>query len=125
LINGKPQVLIIDDDPSHLRIYGWILEAADFHSIPALVVGDSLDLPANQPVDIIVLNYRLSGVLTAVEVAVKVRQLFPDSPIIVLSDLFGMPDDIASFAQAFVRKGQPEMLIATIRLMTHREPLEK
>ena len=101
------------------------MNAAGFHSIPALVVGDSLDLPANQPVDIIVLNYRLSGVLTAVEVAAKVRQFFPDSPIIVLSDLFGMPDDIAAFAQTFVRKGQPEMLIATIRLMTHREPLEK
>ncbi len=125
MTNGKPQVLIIDDDSSHLRIYGWILNAAGFHSIPALVVGDSLDLPANQPVDIIVLNYRLSGALTAVQVAAKVRQFFPDSPIIVLSDLFGMPDDIAAFAQTFVRKGQPEMLIATIRLMTHREPLEK
>jgi hypothetical protein len=33
----------------------------------------------------------------------------------VLSDLFGMPEDIAPYAAAFVRKGEPQQLLDTIR----------
>jgi hypothetical protein len=32
----------------------------------------------------------------------------------VLSDLFGMPDDIAPYASGFVRKGEPQQLLDTI-----------
>jgi hypothetical protein len=32
----KPAVLIVDDDPSHLRIYGWIIQSAGFESVSAI-----------------------------------------------------------------------------------------
>lgn len=52
----KPTVLILDDDPSHLRIYGWIIESAGFDSVPALVTFDTLDLPEDD-VDLVLLDY--------------------------------------------------------------------
>lgn len=113
-----PAVLIVDDDPTHLQIYGWILKSAGFQPYPVLARREGLELPQNQPVQVIVLDYRLTGGLKATEAAKLVKVAFPDIPIILLSDMYGLPDDIAPYVQAFVRKGEPEMLIATLRKFT-------
>jgi|SRR6185312_2178130 len=108
-------VLIIDDDPVHLQIYGWILKGAGFSPFPALARNDGVDLPAGQKIDLVVLDYRLTGGLNATDAAKLVSEAFPEAPIILLSDLFGIPDDIAPYVKAFVRKGEPEKLIATVK----------
>lgn len=108
-------VLIIDDDPVHLQIYGWILKSAGFLPFPALARSNGVDIPANQGIDVVVLDYRLTGGLKATDAAKLVKEAFPDAPIILLSDIYGVPDDIAPYVKAFVRKGEPEKLIATVR----------
>ncbi|MGH9585687.1 MAG: response regulator, partial [Acidobacteriaceae bacterium] len=108
-------VLIIDDDPVHLQIYGWILKSAGFLPFPALARNEGVDMPANQKIDVVVLDYRLTGGLKAADAAKLVNQAYPDAPIILLSDLFGIPDDIAPYVKAFVRKGEPEKLILTVK----------
>jgi len=47
--------LIVDDDPVHLRIYGWIIEAAGYRVLPSLVRFDGVDLPED-PVDLVLLD---------------------------------------------------------------------
>ena len=42
------------------------------------------------------------------------RQVFPSKPVVVLSDLLWMPEDIAPYASGFVRKGEPEQLLTLI-----------
>jgi CheY-like chemotaxis protein len=111
----RPSILIVDDDPDHLRIYGWIMKAAGFEPVTAQVTGDGIALPAEGAFSVIVMDYRLAGSITAVEAAQQILRRFPAPPIIVLSDLFGMPADIAPYARCFVRKGEPEKLIQTIR----------
>ena len=111
----QPSVLVVDDDPSHLRIYGWIMNAAGFNAVTAQVHSSSVSLPDEDHFDVIVLDYRLTGNLTAVEAAQQIKCRYPHAPIVILSDVFGMPDDVAPYAQRFVRKGEPEKLIATIR----------
>lgn len=108
-------VLIIDDDPVHLQIYGWILKSAGFLPIPALARNEGIDMPAGQKIDVAVLDYRLTGGLKATDAAKLVNEAYPEAPIILLSDLFGIPEDIAPYVKAFVRKGEPEKLIATVK----------
>lgn len=112
------RVLIIDDDPVHLQIYGWILKSAGFAPFPALARSNGVDIPVNQGIDVVVLDYRLTGGLKATDAAKLVKEAFPDAPIILLSDLYGVPDDIAPYVKAFVRKGEPEKLIATVKQFT-------
>jgi DNA-binding NtrC family response regulator len=112
-MDGKTSVLIIDDDPAHLRIYGWIVAAAGYEALPALVTANRIDFP-DARADVIVMDYRLSSQLTAVQAAQMVRIRYPDAPIIVLSDVYDLPSDIASYAQAFVRKGEPARLVDTL-----------
>ena len=107
-------VLIVDDDPSHLKIYAWVIERGGFRSLPALVQRDAVDLPEAESIDLAVLDYRLGPGLSAVDVARRLRTLYPSTPILVLSDLFGMPEDIAPYVSAFVRKGEPQQLLDTI-----------
>lgn len=111
--NSPISVLIIDDDPSHLRIYGWIIGAAGYEALPALVSGTHIDFPEKKA-DLVVMDYRLSSQMTAVDAAREVKQHCPDAPIIVLSDVYDLPADIAPFAQAFVRKGEPARLVETL-----------
>lgn len=39
----------------------------------------------------------------------------PGKPIIILSDMPWMPDDVVPYATTFVRKGEPQQLVDTIR----------
>jgi DNA-binding NtrC family response regulator len=112
-VQDKAGVLIIDDDPTHLRIYGWIIAQAGFEVLPALVSGDRIDYPQGR-VDLVVLDYRLTGQMSAVEAAEATKRRYPEAPIIVLSDEYDLPADIAPYVQAFVRKGEPAKLVATL-----------
>lgn len=112
-MDGKASVLIIDDDPTHLRIYGLIIAQAGYEALSALVTADRIDFPQGK-VDLVVMDYRLMGQLTAVEAAEATKKRYPDAPIIVLSDVYDLPADIGPYAQAFVRKGEPAKLVATL-----------
>lgn len=103
----KPAVLIIDDDPSHLRIYGWIIQAAGFDPLFALVTQTELELPDGQAVDLVLLDYHLNGSMTAPEVAKLVRTRYAEAPVLVLSDALVMPEDIGPLVDGFIRKGDP------------------
>jgi CheY-like chemotaxis protein len=110
----RPAVLIIDDDPSHLRIYGWIVQTGGFRSLTALVSRDHVELPSEE-VDLVLLDYHLNGRMSAVEVAQLVKSSFSGSPrIFVLSDALVLPEDIAPLVDGFVRKGDPAKLVETI-----------
>ncbi len=112
-MDGRTSVLIIDDDPMHLRIYGWIIGAAGYEAMPALVTGDRIDYPEGQA-DLVVMDYRLSGKMTAVQAAEETQRRYPKAPIVLLSDMYDLPADIAPYVQAFVRKGEPAKLVETL-----------
>jgi len=113
-MQSRASILVVDDDPVHLRIYGWIMNAAGFRAVTAQVLSNEVCLPEDDRFDVVVLDYRLTGTLTAVEAARQIEKKYPNVPIVILSDMFDMPDDIAPYARKFVRKGEPEKLIATI-----------
>jgi DNA-binding response OmpR family regulator len=110
----RQSVLIVDDDPLHLRIYGWIAEAAGFRALPVEVRFAGFDLP-EEPADLVLLDYNLLGRITAVEVAKLIHSRRPGVPVVVLSDSFELPNDIAPLVQGFVRKGDPAKLVDRVQ----------
>jgi hypothetical protein len=60
------------------------------------------------------MDYRLTGQMTAVQAAAGVKVRYPNAPIIVLSDMYDLPADIAPYVQTFVRKGDPAKLVDTL-----------
>jgi DNA-binding NarL/FixJ family response regulator len=111
------KVLFLDDDPQHLKLYQWIIERGPFRVIPVLVSGAPLEMPKDAP-DVVALDYRLKGSRSAVEIAQQLNAKYPQTPILVLSELEWLPQDIAPYSAAFVKKGEPEGLISTLLQLT-------
>ncbi len=113
-------ILIIDDDELHLTLYTWILQGQGYKCLTALVKSTSVDLPLPQnededgAIDLVLLDYRLSSSLSAVDVVLLVKKAFASVPIVVLSEMQWMPDDMREHAIGFVHKGDPNRLVETI-----------
>ena len=112
--SGQPKVLILDDDPMHLEIYGLLMKQAGYRSLPVLVRFVGTEIPTNECIGLALLDYRLNSTKTSPEFASEIRALYPAVPIIVLSDLWALPTDIAPFVDGFVRKGEPAKLLDTV-----------
>ena len=111
----RKRVLIVDDDPTHLEIYGMIVEKAGYAPVLVIVRFSGPEPIPDKDIAAILLDYRLNSVTTAPEIACKLKAKHPETPILVLSDLWTMPADIEPFASAFVRKGEPSQLIDALR----------
>jgi DNA-binding NtrC family response regulator len=107
-------ILIVDDDQLHLTLYTWILQAEGHKCESALVQSTSVDLPSEAAIDLVLLDYRLSSSLSPVSVIEQLKRKFPAAPIVILSELQWMPDDVRDHASAFIHKGDPKRLVETI-----------
>ncbi len=110
----QSKVLIVDDDPSHLEIFGLLMKQAGLQPVTAQVRFLGVDLPENEPIELVLLDYKLHSIKTSAELAQEIQRTFPGTPIVLLSDLWSMPSDIAPYVTEFVRKGEPAKLIATV-----------
>lgn len=113
-------ILIVDDDPLHLKIYTWILQREGYRCLTAVVGSTSVELPAEEPVNLVLLDYRLNSSLQAPEVARQVQSAYLSVPIVVLSEAPWMPDDMKDLAAAFVNKGNPKLLTETVNNVLER-----
>jgi DNA-binding response OmpR family regulator len=113
-MDNRGTILIVDDDPLHLKLYSWIIGQGGYTSLTALVKRAEIVLPDSTPIDLAIMDYSFGGLISATDVAQKIIVTFPDVPILVLSDQSWMPHDIAPFASGFVRKGDPALLLQRI-----------
>jgi DNA-binding NtrC family response regulator len=111
------KILVVDDDPHQLEIYCRIVKYAHFTPIPAIVKFSGPEFPPDTDIDLVLLDYRLNSIKTAPEVAQEAQRRYPGAPVVVLSDLWSMPVDVAPYTATFVRKGEPQKLIDTIRAL--------
>ena len=109
---AKPLVLLVDDDPSHLKLYSWIIERGGYSAHPVLATGAVDKLPI-VPSDVSVLDYRL-GPIKSVDVAHRILRESPGNPVIILSDSIWMPEEFRGVTTVFVRKGDPQQLLDSI-----------
>jgi len=113
-MSTNPGVLIVDDDPAHLEIYRMIVQRAGFEPITLLVRFSGADSFPDAKIDLVLLDYRLNSIKTAPEIAQEIRAKFPNAPIILLTDLWSLPADVAPFITQFVRKGEPVRLLEAL-----------
>jgi DNA-binding NtrC family response regulator len=114
------KVLIVDDDPSHLEVYGMLLARAGYEALTAQVSFAGADLPQKAGVKLVLLDYKLQSLRTSAEFAREIKELYPAAPIILLSDLWSLPEDIAPLVTEFVRKGQPARLLQVVERLLPR-----
>jgi DNA-binding NtrC family response regulator len=115
MASSHAKILIVDDDPAHLEVYGLLVKQAGYEPIPRVVQFIGVDLPHDDDIGLVLLDYRLNSIKTSAELAQEIRHLYPDVPIVVLSDLWSLPSDIEPYVDGFVRKGEPERLIGMVR----------
>ncbi len=112
--SSHPKVLIVDDDPMHLEIYGLLMKRAGYDALPALVRFTGTEVPRDQNLGLVLLDYQLNSAKSSADFARDIGALYPGIPIIVLSDVWALPADIAPFVAGFVRKGDPAKLLETV-----------
>jgi len=110
---GKKQVLVVDDDPSHLKLYAWIVERGGFAPIPHLATR-SLDGFPDGNIAAAVVDYKLGTNLTALDMVPAIRSHYGQIPVLVLSDTQWIPDELRAMVSGFVRKGEPQELVDSI-----------
>lgn len=121
----RPRVLIVDDNPEHLKIYGLILEQAGYEAVPCLARRSGIELPDDMGIRLAILDYTLNCEVSTAEIAKRARAKYTSAPILLLSDIFGTPVEMTSLLDGFVRKGDPRRLLATIaNLIGDRVPEE-
>ena len=98
-------VLCVDDEVVGLRVRKILLERAGYQVLTAADGYSGLELFANHPVDVVVLDYSMPG-MHGGEVAKKMRQAKPEIPILLLSAYVGLPAEVSSLVDIYMTKGE-------------------
>lgn len=114
----RHKVLIVDDDPSHLEIYGLLLKQAGYEPVSALVRFTGTDFPVDDHIAGIILDSRLQSKKTSSDLARQMRGCYPQAPIVLLlSDLRSVPADIKPYVSGMVRRGEPAELLKKLSVL--------
>ena len=114
-------ILLVDDDTQHLKLYALVLKKAGYRPITTVVGSASFGIHQNEHPSLIFLDYRLNSTLNARQVAGVLKEAFPHVPLVVLSGLDTLPQDMRGLADDFLRKGEPEDLVAMADKLLKRE----
>jgi CheY-like chemotaxis protein len=96
-------VLCIDDNEDVLECEKSFLESFGYTVLTAANGGQGLELASMQPVDIVVVDYYMPE-MNGQEVAVAMRQVRPQAPIILLTGAVDVPAQTMNLVDAFVAK---------------------
>ena len=112
-------VLCIDDEQVGLQVRKILLERAGYRVLTALDGPTGLEIFANEPVEVVVLDYSMPG-MHGGEVALKMRQTKPHVPILLLSAYMGLPADVTSVVDLYMTKGEgPPILLKKLGSLLH------
>ena len=118
-------VLCIDDDEDLLDCAKDLLESFGYSVLTAPSGGKGLELAASHSVDVVVVDYFMPE-MNGQDVAVEIRRLRPQAPIIMLSGAANIPEPALQSVDAFVAKDHlaSELLTAIAQLQQcHEFPL--
>jgi len=98
-----------------------VLEVNGYEVLSALNGSDALQLVASTSVDLVVLDYYMP-IMSGGTVAMEMRRMLPNLPIIIYSGALTLPDLVISMVDGFISTGEePEALLAKIAELLHPE----
>ncbi|MGA9475109.1 MAG: response regulator [Terriglobales bacterium] len=116
-------VLCIDDNEDLLECEKSFLEAFGYTVLAAASGGRGLELASQHSVDLVILDY-LMPEMNGHEVAIEMKRLKPQTPIIMLSASAEVPRQVLKLVDAFVTKDQlVSQLLPTIAQLRGSESL--
>jgi two-component system cell cycle sensor histidine kinase/response regulator CckA len=107
-------LLCIDDNEDMLECERSFLESFGYTVLTAASGGKGLELASIYPVDVVIVDY-LMPEMNGQEVAIKMKRLNPQAPIIMLSGTVDVPDQALKLVDAFISKDRlASQLLPTI-----------
>lgn len=100
-------ILCIEDETSQLLLRKLLLESEGYNVITAESGQQALKLFQAHPVDLVILDYWMSG-MNGVSVAHEMKQLKFDIPIIIFSAYQSLPGEVIGIADSWLRKAETE-----------------
>ena len=98
-------VLCVDDELVGLQVRKILLERAGYRVLTASDGPSGLEVFSSEPVEAVVLDYSMPG-MHGGEVAVRMRQIKPHVPILLLSAYMGLSAEVTSLVDLYMTKGE-------------------
>jgi CheY-like chemotaxis protein len=98
-------VLCVDDEAVGLQVRKILLERAGYRVLTASDGPSGLEIFSSEPVEVVVLDYSMPG-MHGGEVAVRMRQVKPQVPILLLSAYMGLSPEVTSVVDLYMTKGE-------------------
>ncbi len=116
-------LLCIDDDEAVLECEKSFLESFGYTVLTAPSGSKGLELASIYSFDVVIVDYFMPE-MNGKEVAVEMRRLRPQAPIIMLSGAVGVPEQTLKLVDAFIAKDRlaSQLLPAIVQLQPSRMP---
>jgi CheY-like chemotaxis protein len=112
---GRKQLLCVDDDLETLKLRKLLLESSGY-SVATANSGESAlrVLEQGTNFDLVLLDFLMPG-MNGDELARRLREQYPELPLVAVSAVGELPPSLIKRLDANVQKGQdPEVLLSTI-----------
>lgn len=117
-------VLCVDDDMSHLKLYGDIMTMSGYAVITCTNNRAALKAFRSKPVSLVVLDYSLPD-MNGAQIARTMRSAKSNIPIIMLSGHADRPHDVDDAVTSYVVKGQsPRVLLREMEELLWQQSAE-
>lgn len=123
---GRKTVLCAEDDEDQLTARKLVFESAGFNVLLARNGTEALQLFQTNHVDAVVLDYWMPR-MKGLSVAREMKQIRPNTPIVVLSGFSSLPDETIGVVDAWLQKRDvnPDELVAELnRLILNKSGMD-
>jgi CheY-like chemotaxis protein len=110
----RPALLYVDDHPERLELLRALLETRGYDVVTALNGPDGLRRFLTHKIELAILDYYMPS-MDGGAVALQMRQLRSNIPIIIFSGALTLPDRVMAAIDGFINTSEePEVLLAKI-----------
>ena len=121
----KESILIVDDDPSLLRLLGIRLSAAGYNVLPAKSAKEALGILKSSQPQLVISDLKMEG-MDGMALFEKIRQQQPNLPVIIMTAHGTIPDAINATKQgvfSFLTKPfESQELLSTVEQAIRLQP---